>query len=243
MGMSLKEIKQRVSKCANVTKVIMGICFLILFILGFALFVSSAVSLADAGIFKNMLPITNFREIIIFALCIGFFVALVSIIGSIGYFALHKPLLIAFMVGMGILVVLELSCIGVAYGYRNSYAEATEFAWHHAEASSREYFEETYLCCGGMNATDYPASPVCLGSGSFSALASDSDSYSDGCVPKITQMLNNSLLAVGGGVLAVTILEIIVIITTIAVVVQINKAMKYQRFKSSDSSLEGIRDS
>jgi len=245
MGMSLKEIKQRVGACTNVTKIVMGILFLFLFLLGFGLFISSAISLGDAGVFKDKLPITSFREVIVFALIIGFLIALISIIGSIGYFFLHKPLLIAFLIGMCVLAVLELTCIGVAYGYRNSYTEATNYAWHHTEASSRQYFEQTYQCCGGMNATDYAASSFCFGGSESTSSAgpvTTSESYADGCVLIITQVLNDSLLAVGGGVLAVTVLEIVAIIITIVVVVQINKATKYQKFKSSDSSLDGIRD-
>jgi len=244
--MSLKEISQRVGKCTNVTKIIMGICFLILFLLGLILFICGAISLAGASVFKTILPVTSVREVIIFALCLGLFVALVSIVGSIGYFLLIKPMLVGFMVGMLILVVLEVTCCGLAFGYRDSFATGVEYAWQHAEPASRAYIEVTYDCCGGANTTDLPSSPQCTGvSSSVSPLegaGSTSGSYNGACVPIVVDILQRSLIGAGTGILVVTLLEIIAVIATIAVVVQINKAQKYQRFKSSDSSLDPLRD-
>jgi len=158
---SCRDIADRVGKWANVTQIIMGICFVILFFLGLALLIASAIALANVKTFEQF-PITGFKEIIIFALCLGIFVSLVSIVGAMGFFTLNKTLLIIFVTAISLLVILQIACGITAFSYRNKYDDIIATAWNHTEDSSRAYMEHTFHCCGGVDEFNMPAADECL---------------------------------------------------------------------------------
>jgi len=245
--MSCKEVADRVGTWANVTKVIMGICFLLLFILGTALFLAACVALADASIFSSF-AITGFREIIIFALCLGLFIALVSIVGALGYFTLNKAMLIIFTCGIAILVILQVACGATAVAYRDDYDNITASAWELAEESTRAYFQEQFKCCGGVNLTDHVANSThCLAYNDtlfFDDIGAKSTSGSDfthGCVASMVETISDNVVAVGIGDIVITVLEIAVIVVTVVVVVKVHRARSYQQFKDEDA-IEQLRD-
>jgi len=158
--MSCREVADRVGRWANVTKVIMGICFTILFILGMALFLSAVVALTDFEVFESFIP--NVRGIIVFALCLGLFVAIVSIVGALGYFVLNKAMLIIFICGITILVILQVACGGAAFAYRNDFRNITESAWlNYTDEPTKALIQNTFHCCGGYDSTDAVNSTFC----------------------------------------------------------------------------------
>jgi len=246
-SMSCREVADRVGKWANVTKVIMGVCFLILFVLGMALFIASAVALADASVFKGF-AITGFKEIIYFALSLGLFLAIVSIFGALGYFTLNKTMLIIFVILISILAILQIACGGTAFAYRNDFVNVTDTAWHHAENTTRAYFEDLYFCCGGRNITDFAAKTdhceeyeLADDGLLFESEASSVSHYTKGCVEPLAEEMEKNIVAVGVGDIVITLLEVIVIIVTLIILVKIRKAYSYQRFKD-DSAIEQLRD-
>jgi len=235
--MSCREVADRVGRWANVTKIIMGVCFCILFILGMALLIAAGVALADANAFGQF-AITGFKEIIIFALCLGIFVAIVSIVGALGYFSLNKTLLIIFAAGMAILVILQVACGATAFAYRDDYDEIISEGWNHAEASSRQFLEQEFKCCGGVNITDAPVAPECL---AFLPFYIPPPDWADGCVPVLAQKAHDNIVAIGIGDIIITVLELAVIIVTIIVVVKIHGAQNnYHKF-TDEGAMDGLR--
>jgi len=237
---SCKEVARKVGAWANVTKVIMGICFSFLFLLGFLLFVASAVSLADANTFLNRIAITKFKEVIVFALCLGLFVAIVSIVGALGYFTLNKALLIIFAGAFIILAILQVACGAAAFAYRKDYPELIDEAWNMTDEHSRAYLEETFHCCGGINHEAMPASEYCV-NGTTSSVELSSGSWSDGCVTPLADYADDCVVNVAIGDIVITILELAVVVVTIVVVVKIHGVnRRYQGLDDSDA-LEGLK--
>jgi len=250
--MSCREVTERVSRWANATKVIMGICFSILFVLGMVLFIASAVALGGVDVFQ-ILKVHQAKSIAIFALCLGLFIALVSILGALGYFTLNRGMLIGFVIGIAILIILQVVCGATAFAYRNDFDNITEDAWVKLNISGDDFIfiEETFGCCGSYNSTDAVNSSNChvteYTGPEFGSLllpgivftASES-STTMGCIPKVAQTLKENINYVCIGDLVVTILEIIVIIVTAFVLHEIKSAYSYRQFQD-DPSLESIR--
>jgi len=220
-----------------VTKIIMGICFILLFILGMSLAIAASVALADSKVFSNI-SITGFKEVIYFALCLGLFVAIVSVFGIIGYFMLNKHMLIVFSCLLAILVILQVACGATAFSYRDDFYNITESAWHHAENSTREYFQKTFECCGGANITDYAIETEnCTATEvNIDDLLYSSKPFDHGCVEPMANAMKDNVVSVGIGDIVITILELVVIIVTIVVVVKIHRAGSYRRFHDDDEA-------
>jgi len=223
----------------------MGICFAILFILGTALFLAAVVALADANVFSG-LAITGFKEVIIFALCLGLFVAIVSIVGALGYFTLNRAMLIIFICGLGLLVILQVACGATAFAYKDDFNELTKKAWDVAEESTRAYFQEEFECCGGLDILDHAApSEHCVGTNfteDLLASAASSSAFHRGCVGPVVEAINDNMTYIGVGDIVITVLEIVVIIVTAVVIYQIRKAGKsYHKFNDEDA-ISSLRD-
>jgi len=245
--MKCKEIAQHMSKWANVTQYIMGVCFSILFVLGMILFIASAVSLGDFGAFE-LLEIQKVKSVVIFALCLGLFIAIVSILGALGYFTLNKTLLIIFVCGISILIVLQVVCGATAFAYRDDFYDLTADGWHNLVANDTNtavFLEEAFDCCGSYNSSDAIESKNCNATLSFSGidvlLKTSESSEVEGCIPVIAASLKKNVNGVCIGDIVITLLEVAVIVVTGIVLYEIKRANKYTQF-DNDTSLDSIRD-
>jgi len=249
--MSCKEVSERVSRWTNITKIIMGVCFSILFVLGMVLFIAAAVALGGFNVFDT-LGIYDVKAVITFALCLGLFIAIVSILGALGYFTLNRVMLIIFVCGIAILIVLEIVCGAVAFSYKNNFRNITETAWNdyvQNDTNATKLLEDTFGCCGSYDPSDAVPSNYCnVTNFTFGGLmlndlqASESKSHSnEGCISVIAKKLTDNINSVCIGDIVITILEIIVIVVTAIVLYQVKNANSYKQFQE-DPTLESIRD-
>jgi len=267
-----RKLSRKLGKWGNVTKIIMGICFLIVFILGVALFGTGIAALTGSSLLSDF-PIASFTALMYTAVFLGLFLAIVSILGAIGYFALHKTLLIIVVCLIAVLAVVQAICGGVSLSYKNKDDDLTQLfheGWDLADNSTREYFEKQYTCCGGLNKTDHPEAPECVGTASSgsvppppppppasssaaSSVASSASSASsanaltvnvltasqpewkDGCIPSLVEVAKENVVKVGAGLIAVTVLEVAVIIVTIILLVKIGRASSYYEVHDDDA--------
>jgi len=251
--MSCREVAERVSRWTNVTKVIMGICFSILFLLGMILFIASCVALGGFSVF-SVLGIHQVKSVIAFALCLGLFIAIVSILGALGYFTLHRGMLVGFVIGIAILIVLQVICGATAFAYRKDFANITADAWVKLNVSSDEdaiiFLEETFKCCGSYNFSDAVNSSYCNVSEHLNFFINDAGSLllpnlyiaetnTTGCIPKIAEDLTDNINSVCIGDIVITILEVVVIVVTAFVLHEVKNANSYKQFQD-DPSLESI---
>jgi len=249
---SCKKLYRKVGAWAKPTTIIMGVCFCLLFILGLAMFIVGAVAVSGIKLLDT-LEITGFRALMWTALFLGLFLSIVAVLGAIGYFALHKTLLIITVGFIALLAVVQIVCGGVAYSYSN-YTEVVNKGWEAADDKSRAYLEKEYNCCGGMNSTHLPASDRCVGSSSsdeslaapssaappqptpqsssspaalLAKHSSESSAPADGCVAILAKIAEDDIPYIGAGLITITVLEIAVIVVTLILVCKINKASQY----------------
>jgi len=156
-----RKLSKKLGTWANVTKVIMGLCFLIIFILGVALFGVSIAALTGSSLLADI-PIKGFTALMYMGLFLGLFLAIVSILGAIGFFTLNKVLLIIVICLLAVLAILQLTCGSLAFVYRKDYNELFATAWNDTDSSTRESLEKTFHCCGGINSKDLPESDHCV---------------------------------------------------------------------------------
>jgi len=245
-----RKVSQKVGAWANVTKVIMGICFLLLFILGLAMAIVCGVSLAGVDVLGN-LSIRGFTALMYMGLFLGLFLAILSLLGALGYFTLNRALLIIVTCLLLILAILQITCGSLAFAYDDKYEDFFKEAWSLADDGSRAYIEETYHCCGGMNASDRPASKNCT-----AFLNSSSSSYTSGahldavssssqeggpCIPKLVDDAKDKIVPVGVGVIVVTVLELAVVIVTIILVVKIGRVHSYYQVHDEEDDLDVLK--
>jgi len=237
-----QKVSKKVGAWANVTKIIMGICFLLLFVLGMAMAIICGVSITDSK-FLIDLPIKGVTTIMYMGLFLGLFLAIVALLGALGYFTLNRALLIIVTCLLILLAILQVTCGCLAVAYRDEYDHLFAEAWEIAPNDTRQYFEETYHCCGGVNETDLPASPECVSNYTYDEVLATNTSSSWGgpCVPKLVDLANDQIVNVGAGIIVVTILEIAVIVVTIVLVVKIGKARSYYEVHDDEDDLEVLR--
>jgi len=234
---SCGKISARIGACANATKYIMGICFSLIFALGVILAIICCVALADAKLLGDF-DIKNFRGVMILGLILGLFLAIVAILGAIGYFSLNRCLLLIVIIVFFVLALAQIICGALGLVYKDKYETPIQSAWNKADEDDRKYVEEHLHCCGGANSTDRPASPHCLGneSSSHSVVgSSSSDSYADGCVSKLAKEAKDMIVSVGAGLIVVTIFELVVVGFTIFLFVKISGAHSYYQVHEEDA--------
>jgi len=237
-----KKISAKIGAWANVTKIIMGVCFVLLFILGVALTAVCASVLVKSDILKNF-EITGFTALMYFGLILGLFLAIVSLLGVFGFFTLNRPLLIIVTCLILLLAILQIVCFSVAFGYRGKYDDFFSNTWEMADDNSRGYIEMHFGCCGGVNNTDKPGS-YCNSTSSSGAYQPPvfSDSSDGGpCVPKLVEFANDQVVSIGVGVLVVTLLEVAVVVVTIVLLVKIGRVQSYYKVQEEDNALDALR--
>jgi len=220
----------------------MGICFSVLFVLGMILFIASAVSLGGFSIYDK-LGINNVKSVIIFALCLGLFIALVSIFGALGYFTLTKWMLIVFVVLIAILIALQIVCGATAFAYKSKFGEIANNTWYYliekGDNETLKFLEDSFHCCGGHNRSDFfVKSSFCDDNSTSESIGSGSDI---GCIEVIAQDLSDNIDGVCIGDIVITVLEIVVIVVTAFVLHEVRNANSYTQFQG-ESPLDSIKD-
>jgi len=235
-NISCSKISSRIGACANVTKYIMGVCFSLIFALGIILAIICCVALADAKLLGDF-DIKNFKAVMVLGVILGFFLAIVAIMGAIGYFSLNRCLLLFVIIVFFVLAIAQIVCGILGLVYKDKYENPLQTAWNKADADDRKYIEEHLHCCGGANSTDRPASPHCLGneSSSLPFSSSSSDSYSDGCVSKLAKEAKDMIVSVGAGLIVVTVFELVIVGFTIFLYVKISGAHNYYQVHEEDA--------
>lgn len=248
---SCSQISKKLSAWANVTKYIMGFAFILLFLLGMIMFIIGLVCVADASIIDGF-ELGPLATVMYTAIILGLFLAIASIVGAIGFFSLHKPLLIAFVCLIGALAVIQVA-VGIV-GVASSEETLTEYmidAWSVADNNTRAKFEKTYTCCGGANLTDYPSSQFCIDLNNTNANKTSSSSlilpsslsssqYNGPCGAELAKVIEDNMAYIGSGIIVVTVLEIAVVVVTIILVIQIDRAQKKYTKVAEDAEEETL---
>jgi len=239
MGKATSDFDRLVKKigcCANVTKFIMGVLFIILCILGVAIVCVCAVGLTKSE-WLGDLAIKDFHGLMVFGLILGLFLAAVSILGAIGYFRLNRVLLVIVIIVIILLALLQIICGAAGLATKDKYEDFIQTAWDSMDEADRKYFEEDLKCCGGANSTDRPAAPECLSNSSV--VLDSSSAFSDGCVSILAEKAEDLMVSVGVGLLVTTVVEIVIIALSIFVVVRINNARKYSNVPD-DNTMDAL---
>jgi len=242
----INKMSKNCSNWTNVTKVIMGICFIILFLLGLAMAVVCVISLSGSKVLGDM-DIQSFTALMWFGLFLGIFLAFISLLGAIGYFSLSRSLLIIVVIAFAVLALLQIVCFSLAFSFRDDFDTICDDAWDSADNSTRAYLEKEFSCCGGSDPNDKPASDFCLGetSSSESSVSSvssvnetdktDNAALSSsvvGCVQKLSEFMTDQMYSIGACVLAVTILELAVAVVTVILICTSGK--RYEPLRGED---------
>lgn len=225
---SCSKVADKVGKCANVTKWIMGIAFFLLFILAVAMFGVCCTALTNSKLLGDM-SIKGFTALMYMGLFLGLFLGIVTILGAIGYFTLNRTLLIIVTCSFILLAVLQILCGSLAFAYKNDYEDFITDAWDAADNSTRAYLEEEFDCCGGVNSTYETATWAC------NHTLIDGSDGDGGCVDKLTDFAKDKILPVGGGLIAITVLEIVIIVVTIIIARKIRHVHNYYKVQEQDT--------
>jgi len=240
---SCTKVSKKLSTWANVTKYIMGFCFIILFLLGMVLFIISTVAVSGSNLLGDF-DITGFTALLYMGIFLGLFLAVASILGAIGFFSLRRCLLIIFVCFIAALAIVQavVGLVAVSYSEEKRMDLITD-GWNIADNSTRAYLEDHFDCCGGANFSDGPASDKCIAL-SNSTSNSTSHSYSGSekpCVVVLEEYVEDYMLTVGIGIIVVTLLEVAVIVVTVILVIQIDRAKKKYSKVDDDESLDPLK--
>lgn len=242
-SMSLKELSERVGKCANTTKVVLGVCYVLIFVLGLALCIAGAVARSSESALQT-LHVPGIASLPTWGICLGVFLALVALVGALGSFLLNRPLLIIFACLTAVLIVVQVSVGVTAYVRQDKFPVVVNAAWNNAENSTRAYLETTFECCGLENTTDRAYLPGCPGyaSSSFSSSAASASSslaldetvssslFNGGCMAPILALAYRVANKVGAALLGITAFEVLTLIVTAVLLCRIRKAkVSYSR--------------
>jgi len=240
---SCTKISRKLSTWANVTKYIMGFCFILLFLLGMVLFIISVVAVSGSNLLTDF-PVQSATSIMYMGIFLGLFLAISSIVGAIGFFWLHRCLLIIFVCCIAALAVVQVVVGVVAVSYDDEEQLVLD-SWNLADNSTRAYLEDSFECCGGENVTDNPSSENCTamfgGSSSIFLSALSSSGGVQACGKVIAEFLDDYMITVGVGIIVVTLLEVAVIVVTVILVVQIDRAKKKYSKVDDDESLDPLK--
>jgi len=257
-----KRLTDKIGAYASITKIIMSILFLILFALGAALFIVCVVAKADSNDLGE-LDISSITGLLVMGIILGLFLAIVSLLGLFGYVTLHKGILIFVTCAIVLLAALQITCGGLALGYKDDYDDIFADAWDGADNHTRAVIENKFKCCGGKNFTDAPALPKCVhytsessesyGSSVSSSVVSSAppasqssvpptsyelaEAMKDGCVSELVEFANDNFNYVGAGVIVITVLEIAVIVLCIVILIKIGQVTKYNQVGDDDDNV------
>mgnify|MGYP003085834930 CR=1 FL=1 len=237
--MSIKELSERVGKCANTTKYVLGVCYALIFVLGFALFVASASARVSDAVLQT-LHVPGIASLPNWGVCAGIFLALVALVGALGTFLLNRVLLIVFAALLAVLTVMQLTVGVTAYARQDQFPAVVSAAWDSAENSTKTYIQTTFACCGLDNTTDRPYLPGCPGYNASSSSASADEAavdetvasslYNGGCMAPILALAYRVANKVGAALLGITAFEVLTLIITAVLLCRIRKAkVNYSR--------------
>lgn len=221
-------ISMNIKGCINTTRNVLAIGISIISILGFTTFsVGLACHISSKVI--QMLGIPGIASFPTWLMVIGLSIFTISIIAVIGITTLNNKLLALFS---ALLITIFVSQIGVgiaAYIEREHLPELVNYAWIVSDVSTRLYFEKFFECCGYYNTSDHveinSVTGVCYCYNSSSTMC-----WKIGCKNKIFTTVQRIFLKVCICAVTVTILELIVLISTIALMYKIGH-VKDQYFK------------
>lgn len=232
-SMSLKELSERVGTCANTTKYVLGVCYVLIFVLGLALTIAGAVARASETVLQT-LHVPGIASLPNWSIGLGIFLALVALVGALGSLLLNRPLLVIFACLTAVLIVAQVSVGTAAYVRQDKFPVVLDAAWDRAENSTRAYLETTFACCGLDNTTDRAYLPGCPGysssssSSSLSVSAADetvaSSLYNGGCMAPILALAYRVANKVGAALLGITAFEVLTLVITAVLLCRIRKA-------------------
>ena len=135
-GITVKELSERVGKCANTTKYVLGTCYALIFVLGFALFAASASARVSDTVLQT-LHVPGIASLPNWGIGVGIFLALVALLGAVGTFLLNRALLIIFVALLAVLTVMQLTVGATAYARQDQFPAVVSAAWDSAEDSTK----------------------------------------------------------------------------------------------------------
>lgn len=240
-GITVKELSERVGRCANTTKYVLGTCYALIFVLGFALFVASASArVSDAVLQKLHVP--GIASLPNWGIAVGIFLALVALLGAIGTFRLNRTLLIIFVALLAVLTVMQLTVGATAYARQDQFPAVVSTAWEDAENSTKEYIQKTFECCGLYNSTDRPYLPGCPGHNSSSTAAASSGATEGGCMAPLVALAHRVANKVGAAFVGVTVFEFVTLVVTCVLLCRIRQAQRHYAHLVQSDPIESLRD-
>ena len=238
-GITVKELSERVGKCANTTKYVLGVCYVLIFVLGLALCIAGAVARSNEAVLQK-LHVPGIASLPAWSIGLGAFLALVALVGALGSFLLNRVLLAVFACLTAVLIVAQVSVGVTAYVRQDKFPVVVSAAWDTAENSTRAYLETTFDCCGLDNTTDRAYLPGCPGYNASSSSASADEAavdetvasslYNGGCMAPILALAYRVANKVGAALLGITAFEVLTLIITAVLLCRIRKAkVNYSR--------------
>ena len=256
--MNMKELSQRVGKCANTTKYVLAVCFTIVFVLGLALFCAGlSARLSEKAL--EALHVPGIASLPDWGIALGVLMGVVALIGALGSCMLNRVMLLIFVGATTLAVVLQVSVGTAAYVLQDQYPRLLSEAWGSSENSTRSYLEGKFDCCGFYNTTDREYLPGCPGyvasSSVFSSsapatreeLASVIDpssvSSNGGCESPLVDLAKSMATSVGIALICITVLEVAILIATGVLLYRIRTAQnRYAQFGSDSDYDDGALD-
>ena len=246
-GITVKELSERVGKCANTTKYVLGVCYALIFVLGFALFVASASARVSDAVLQT-LHVPGIASLPNWGVCAGIFLALVALVGALGTFLLNRVLLIVFAALLAVLTVMQLTVGVTAYARQDQFPAVVSAAWDSAENSTKTYIQTTFACCGLDNTTDRPYLPGCPGyNASSSSVAApvaalESSAGNGGCLAPLVALAHRVANKVGAAFVGVTVFELATLVVTCVLLCRIRQAQRHYAHLVQSDPIESLRD-
>jgi len=215
----------------------MGLCSVLLFLLGLAMTIVCIIALTGTKVLGDF-ELESVSALMWFGVFLGVFLAIIALLAAIGFFSLNRCLMAIVVIAFAIIILLHIICFSLAFSYKDDFNNLCADAWDAADNETRAYIEDQFSCCGGSDINDKPASKRCLGESSSSdsdvnETIADTASLSSsvvGCVQLLSDFMTVQLYAIGACVLAVTILELAVVVVTIILMCMAGKSNEaYQR--------------
>ena len=249
-GITVKELSERVGTCANTTKYVLGTCYVLIFVLGFALFAASASARVSDTVLQT-LHVPGIASLPNWGICAGVFLALVALVGALGTFMLNRALLIIFVALLAVLTVLQLAVGATAYARQDQFPAVVSTAWDSAEDSTKTYIQQTFACCGLNSTADRPYLPGCPGYVSSSsssaavavaAAAASSAAGEGGCLAPLVALAHRVANKVGAAFVGVTVFELATLVVTCVLLCRIRQAQRHYAHLVQSDPIETLRD-